>query len=443
MRFNGILDSLCSQLSRFGTADRGNVMITFALVTIPMIGFVGAAVDYSRGNSTKAAMQSAVDSTALMLSREAANLTQAQLNTRARDIFNALLHRPDVSSIGVTSTFTKQASGFKITVEATGVVPTTFTKLIGKDHLNVDVNAQVVWGVRKLELALALDNTGSMASNNKMAELKKAAKSLIQTLKAAAMNDDDIKIAIVPFAQEVNVGTGNVNAPWLNWEEWDEENGNDVSTTVCNGKKGKKKKCATSKTWVPDNHNTWNGCVMDRDKDYDVLDTTPTPTIKSTLFPTIQASNCPVSILPLTSVKAHQGTLISKIESMNPTGTTNVTIGLAWGWHALTPNSPMTEGTVPNPETDKVIILLTDGENTENRWDTNSNDIDARTRLVCTNVKAAGIKLYTVRVINGNQTLLQQCATRSDMYYNVQNATQLDGVFTTIAGSLANLRIAK
>ena len=235
------------------------------------------------------------------------------------------------------------------------------------------MNAQVVWGMKKLELALALDNTGSMDSSNKMTELKKAAKSLIQTLKAVAMNDDDIKIAIVPFAQEVNVGTGNVNAKWLNWEEWDEENGDDVSKTVCNGKSGKKKKCATSKTWVPANHKTWNGCVMDRDQDNDVLDTAPNTSIKSTLFPTIQASNCPVSILPLTSVKAHQGTLISKIETMKPTGTTNVTIGLTWGWHALTPNSPMTEGTAPNPETDKVIILLTDGDNTENRWTKNSS----------------------------------------------------------------------
>jgi hypothetical protein len=182
---------------------------------------------------------------------------------------------------------------------------------------------------------------------------------------------------------------------------------------------------------------------MDRDQSYDVLDTTPTDTIRATLFPTIQANNCPESILPLTSVKAHQGTLISKVETMRATGTTNVTIGLVWAWHALTPNSPLTEGTAPNPETDKVIILLTDGENTENRWTNNSGDIDARTRLVCTNVKAAGIKLYTVRVIEGNATLLQQCATRSDMYFNVQNASQLNSVFTQIANNLANLRIAK
>ena len=128
---------------------------------------------------------------------------------------------------------------------------------------------------------------------------------------------------------------------------------------------------------------------------------------------------------------------------MNPTGTTNVTIGLTWAWHALTPNAPLTEGTAPSADTDKVIILLTDGENTANRWSTSAAEIDARTKKVCDNVKAAGIKLYTVRVIDGNASLLQQCASKPDMYFNVQNASQLDGVFSAISKNLANLRIAK
>jgi hypothetical protein len=128
---------------------------------------------------------------------------------------------------------------------------------------------------------------------------------------------------------------------------------------------------------------------------------------------------------------------------MNPTGTTNVTIGLAWAWHALTPNSPLTEGTAPHPDTSKVIILLTDGENTENRWTSNSSQIDERTRQVCANVKAANIQLYTIRVIDGNATLLQQCATKPDMYFNVQNASSLNSVFGQIAQNLARLRIAE
>ena len=443
MRMNPLAKLFSRSLRRFGAAERGNVMITFALATVPMIGFVGAAVDYSRANSAKAAMQAAVDSTALMLSRDAADLTTAQMNTKAMSYFTALLHRPEVAGVAVTPVFTKDGNSSKLSLTATGTVPTSFTKVLGQTNLNISVNSQVVWGMKKLELALALDNTGSMYSNNKMTELKKAAKNLINTLKKAANNDSDIKIAIIPFAQEVNVGTGNVNANWLNWEDWNEENGYDKSTTTCTNSKGRKRRCTTSTTWVPDNHNTWNGCVMDRDQDYDVLDTAPSTSIQSTLFPTIQADNCPEAILPLTSVKAQHGTLTSKISQMNPTGTTNVTIGLVWAWHALTPNSPMTEGTAPNSDTDKVIILLTDGENTENRWSTNSTQIDARTKKVCDNVKAANIKLYTVRVIDGNASLLQACATRSDMYFNVTSATQLNGVFGQIADNLANLRIAK
>jgi hypothetical protein len=48
-----------------------------------------------------------------------------------------------------------------------------------------------------------------------------------------------------------------------------------------------------------------------------------------------------------------------------------------------------------------------------------------------------------VRVIDGNATLIQSCATKPDMYFNVQQAVQLNSVFGAIAQNLANLRIAK
>jgi len=41
-------------LSAFRVAKAGNVAITFAFASLPIIGFVGAAVDYSRANSVKA-----------------------------------------------------------------------------------------------------------------------------------------------------------------------------------------------------------------------------------------------------------------------------------------------------------------------------------------------------------------------------------------------------
>jgi Mg-chelatase subunit ChlD len=141
--------------------------------------------------------------------------------------------------------------------------------------------------------------------------------------------------------------------------------------------------------------------------------------------------------------------LNNKVDAMQPNGMTNVTIGLVWAWHALTTQAPLSEASAPAADLDKVIILLTDGENTEawnnstNSKTTNVTTIDSRTSQTCTNIKAANIKLYTIRVIDGNASLLQQCATRSDMYFDVQNASQLDKVFTQIGQSLANLRIAK
>jgi uncharacterized protein YegL len=448
MARNSIVQNVRRMLRRFRASERGNVMLTFALATVPMIGLVGAAVDYSHGNLVKAAMQAAVDSTALMLSRDAQNLTTAQLNQKAASTFNALFTRTDVTGVTITPTFTNPSGGnYKLTLVATAKLPTAFTKVIGQPILDIDVRSDVVWGMKKLELALALDNTGSMSSSNKMTELKKAAKNLLLTMKNSAKSDTDIKISIIPFAREVNVGTGNVNANWIRWTEWEDDNGGGSGTGGMFCIFGW---CWNGSSWVPEgsgsgssNHSSWNGCVMDRDQDYDVLDTAASTSIQATLFPAKQSGDCPVSLLPLTPVFSQYSTLVSKVDSMQPVGNTNVTIGLAWAWHSLTPNSPLTEGVVASDEVDKVIILLTDGENTENRWSTSTSSIDARTKKVCDNVKAAKIKLYTVRVINGNASLLQQCASKTDMYFNVTTATQLDGVFTAISKNLANLRIAK
>jgi Flp pilus assembly protein TadG len=475
-------------------SERGNVLLTFTLALIPMIGFVGAAVDYSRGNSAKAAMQSAVDATALILSKEAQGLTTAQLNTKAEAVFKAQFHRPDVTNLIVTPVFTNPGNGsFKLTLAATGRVPTSFTKLIGQEKIDLNVSNEIVWGVKKLELALALDVTGSMDSNNKMTELKKAAKSLLTTLKNAAKKDGDIKVSIVPFNVDVNVNPTNFNATWLNWSEWEApppnstpasnvgpgsacpwSNGTHGFRCQANPKNGSATKnnvpssgtyagyiCPTAKgttlyngcyksvpknpgpgynhPWVANAHDTWNGCVADRTQDYDISNTTPSPSIPETQFVPHQYTTCPATMMPLTF---DWTALNAKIDSLDPAGNTNVTIGLALAFQTLTTSTPF-NAAVASADLDKVIILLTDGDNTQNRWTSTQADIDARTAKACAAVKAANIKLYTVRVIDGNASLLQACATKPDMYYNVQNAAQLNAVFTTIAQSLANLRIAK
>jgi Flp pilus assembly protein TadG len=423
------VDKLRAAWRRLRDDRRGNVVITFALTLVPVIGFVGAAVDYSRANSAKAAMQAAVDSTALMLSKEAQNLTTSELNQKTTNYFNAMLNRTEVNNILVTPTLTNPAQGsFKLDVTATGTVATTFTKIIGKTQLNIDVRSEVLWGIKKLELALALDNTGSMAQSAKMTNLKTAAHTLLDTLKKAAGKDGDVKVAIIPFDTTVNIGRSYRYQNWF-----------DIDSIDCNGWASGSGR--NSSNW----RDYWEGCVRDRAQPYDVQDDVPNASVSRTLFPVYDCG----SIARAMPLSYDWDRLNAKVDEMTPNGNTNVTIGLAWAWHALTSNTPYTEAAAPAPDLDKIIIILTDGDNTES-WDninnkkiTSQTAIDARTAQVCTNIKNANIKIYAVRVIDGNATLLRNCATSPSMYFDVQQASELNSVFSSIAQNLANLRLAK
>jgi len=427
-------------LIRFLRDRNAGVAPLLGLCLLPLLGAIGAAVDYSRAASVRTSLQMALDSTALMLSKEAQGLDTAQLAAKATSYFSALFKRPEAIGAKIATEFGAPQQGtFSLKVTGTATVPTIFWRVLGTDKVDIKATGEVVWGIKKLNLALALDNTGSMSSSGKMTELKAAAHTLLTTLKNAEKIPGDIKVSIIPFAVDVNVGTGNVSASWINWtgstDSWDDNNGT-CSKSISNPKT--KAKCTSAGgVWTPASHSTWNGCVMDRDPNYDVMNTATGPS--STNYYANQASACPVAMMPLST---DWTALNNKVDAMSPTGKTNVTIGLQMAWQSLSPVAPF-NAPAPAPDLDKVIILLTDGDNTQNRWSSTQSVIDARTEKACTNAKADNIKIYTIRVIDGNAALLKDCATKPDMYYEVAQASQLNGVFTSIAEKLANLRIAK
>jgi hypothetical protein len=114
-----------------------------------------------------------------------------------------------------------------------------------------------------------------------------------------------------------------------------------------------------------------------------------------------------------------------------------------WGWHSLTAGMPLTEAELPSKKIVKYIVFLTDGKNTQNRWSTNAKEIDARTEIVCDSIKKADIKIYTIRVVEGNKALLKKCASSSSMYFEVSAASEIMAVFKNIAKDLTALRIAR
>jgi Flp pilus assembly protein TadG len=422
-------------LRAFAANSHGGAAPMLALAALPLFGFVGAAVDYSRAASARTAMQAALDATALMLSKEAPDANAGNLNQKANDIFKTMFTRPEAYNLQVATTFTQPQQGsFSLTMKGSATVDTMFSKILGQATINLSATSEVIWGIKKLNLALVLDNTGSMASSEKMTNLKTAAHNLLTTLKAAAKQPGDIKVAIVPFATDVNADTANVDAYWIDWTDWEAANG-----TCSNSSYHSKSSCVSNgKIWTPKPHSQWNGCVNDRDQNNDVNNTATVAGAPATLFRAHQASNCPTAAMM--QLSEDWTALNARIDAMTPAGNTNVTIGLSWGFQLLSPNAPF-NAPAPAPDLDKVIVMMTDGENTQNRWTSTSSSIDARTQKACDNVKAANIKLYTVRVINGDVTLLKGCASKATMYYDVQNADQLNNVFSSIAQNLANLRI--
>jgi Flp pilus assembly protein TadG len=423
-------------LSRFLRNCDAGVAPMLALAALPLFGFAGAGIDFSRAASARTAMLAALDATALALSKDAQSLSSAALTEKASEYFNSQFQRAEVYNVQVSHEFSSPQEGsFVLKLTASGVIDTLFTKMLGHSEIAFSASSEVLWGIKRLNLALVLDNTGSMASSSKMTNLKSAAHSLLTTLQNAAKQPDDIKVAIVPFATDVNVGTNNVNAPWIDWTQWEAANGNCAVSSY----KSKSSCESHGQVWTPKPRSQWNGCVWDRDQNNDVTNTPTVAGAPATLFRAHQASSCPTSLMPL----GHDWPgLHATIDAMAPAGNTNVTIGLAWGFQLLSPVEPF-NAPAPEPNLDKVIVMLTDGLNTQNRWTTSESSIDSRTQKVCANIKAANIKVYTVRVIDGDVTLLQNCATNTAMYFNVSEASQLNSVFSSIAQNLANLRIAK
>jgi len=296
------------------------------IAILPLLGAVGAAVDYTQASATRTAFQTALDSTALMLSKTAATQTPADLQTAATNDFNALFTRTNAKNVTVTANYST-TSGSQLVLNGSATVDTNFLSVLGIDTIHIAASTTSTWGNTRLRVALVLDNTGSMASSGKITALKTASQNLLTQLKSAAVTADDVYVSVIPFGKDVNVDPSNVNASWLRWDLWEEVNGKCSDTSYHS-----KTNCLShSKVWTHAAHSTWNGCVTDRDQNFDT--TNGAPVAGATLYPTEQYSSCAVSLIGLSN---NWTTLSSKIDAMQPNGNTNQAIGLQMGWQSLT-----------------------------------------------------------------------------------------------------------
>jgi Flp pilus assembly protein TadG len=515
-RLNKRLRAAVRRLAGSRSDDSGAAAVFFAVSLILLAPLTLGMMDVYVASSQRTQLQDALDAATLFAARSPATTT-ATIDSLGDKALKANMVLPSGVTL-VASNFT--LSGSAVTGYAE-VTPTALAPGLWP-HQNITATATVQRSVDQLEVALVLDNTGSMAGT-KLSTLKTAGKNLIDTLVAAAATSSTpspLKISLVPFSQAVRVqgDTATTNYDTVNHTgvgfptAWIDPQG------TAHANAGKAFDTFSSKTdrftmLKQMNKQVWAGCVEMRMPPYDVQDDAPTTLNPATMFvpyfwpdeptgyqnsyqtdaggatwldkeqnPAKYVSkptggvgpnkNCDMQ--PLTRLGTNYTTLKTSIDAMVATGNTNIPMGLVWGWHTISPNGPFSDGAAYSTQhLRKVVVLMTDGENTNNiptSTNLNTSDysgvgyiwqkllgitggnaaqrvtaMDDRLTLLCNNMKAKGIYIYTVRVevAAGTSNVLKNCASSPDMFYDVQDVSQLNAAFQAIAGSINSLRISK
>jgi hypothetical protein len=555
------------------------VAIIFGLSIVPITIAAGAGLDFARGLMVRARIAQALDAAGLAVGGASkSGMSQSQLQTLAQQYFNANYVEDHSFGTPASVSVVVAPDGKSATLSTSINVPTVLVKvgdLVGCTHCDtmaIPVTNTIVWGQTKLWVALVLDNTLSMcepdsmpcssdtSTSIKINALKTATHQLLTTLQGAASTAGDVRVALIPFSKDVNIGTSNASATWVDWTNWDAAppnagtlssnlgagsscpwstgsqgyqcqtgptNGSSTTTTIpatctingtsrngcvcptsdngshntgqayhyyngcydsqpttttttiwsctgstcscgtrtsctCSGS-GSSKVCRQTQTttgapythtWYSNPHSTWTGCVEDRAQSYDAQNTTPSGT--STNFPAENLaplySGIPGCLPATVGTLSYDWTSLStQVDAMKPSATTNQPIGLVWGWHALSTGAPLNAPTLPS-DTQRYIILVSDGLNTQDRWYMNSDlsqntSVDARMTQVCNNVKADNITIYTIFVdlngTQGNSTVLQNCASDSSKYFDLTTTGSIITTLNAIAQDIVHLRVAR
>lgn len=420
---------------RFTRDENGAVAPIIGLGFVMLILATGFAVDVGRGTLVKARLSDALDAAGLAVGAKLSSTSDYNAEALRYVTANFKSGYAGATVDGSSVKATVSTDKTTITLSASATVPTAFMRIVGSDVMKVSAASEVRRKTTGLEVALALDTTGSMSGS--MSSLKSAANNLVDTLFGTDSTAENLFISVVPFSHTVNIGS--TRSSWVNFDYG--------------------------------NQKSWGGCVMARAGGLDQSDQPPSTSGYKFSDYTGGSSACPTPLLPPQNTKS---IIKSKITSLTSGGNTHTNLGAVWGWRLLSPSwqgywgSASWKGnTLPlKYDTDKMqkaLVLMTDGENTMSNTytaykklsdgvlgttDQSSaiSELNKRLENVCSKMKIKGIIIYTIAFRNPDavtKALLQSCATSTSFYFDAGNDAALAQAFARIADSLSNLRVSK
>lgn len=406
---------------------RGSISLLFGLSVFVIAVAAGMGLDGMRTFRVASRASSAIDAAALAAAKamnEDDSLTDAQLTEIARQTYVANMQ--SFVAQGATSAapaVTIDRTNSRVTVNAQLHVATTLMRIAGVNAVDVPKSGSVTYAMKRVELAMVLDVTGSMldpssSGNPKIVDAKLAAKDVIGILIKDGQPSVLAKVAIAPYSAALNAG------PYA---------------------------------WAASGGRSTDGCVIER-LSTSFRDTDESPlTGRFGVMGDLNSSTngryvCPnATVMPLSSDKA---ALEAHIDSFSASGATAGHIGASWGWNMISPNWGLVWPTAPAAYNDnryvKAVILMTDGLfNTA--YTAGTADADqvaesaARATAVCTGMKNKGVRVFTVAVMPDatSEALLRSCASSGSDYFNVTDGAALRASFQNIASQLQNLRVTQ
>lgn len=191
-------------ITRFLANKRGAFAMQFALMAIPLTVCTGLAIDGGRAFLARFELSSALDAAALAVGstlREDADLDAIAAKFVERNFRTEHDEPIELELVrGEEQTLTLRGS---VTIN------TYFMPLVGQPYVTVSAESQVRQGGSNVEVALALDITGSMNAT-RIAGLRSAANILVEEVVGTLQPPQTpffSKVAIVPWSQAINLDT--------------------------------------------------------------------------------------------------------------------------------------------------------------------------------------------------------------------------------------------
>jgi Flp pilus assembly protein TadG len=360
-----------ARLRTFVSQRSGGVAILFSLSLLPVLFLTGAAIDYSHASSVRGQLQKAVDSTALLLGRHSLAIQDSDLRRRGEGAF-AETFRP-APSVKVANLEIVRHKGV-VNVSAKAVVANPILKVFSLRQQEVSAEASIAWGIPDMDVALVLDNTGSMGRLNKMGELKKAAHLMLDILQNAAANGGRIRVSVVPFDTQVRLETADRFQPWLRPLKAGEPRiGAWVPLLPARGSNPDESARLAWEGYVTDRAWYWRDTPTGtpRPVESNIRDSRPESALPWTQYPMVgneYGSERLARLQALSADLSRNGTIRRTIDEMRPRGCTNITLGTLWGLETLSGEAPFSETATNGAGVDRVMILLTDGWNTRDAY---------------------------------------------------------------------------